>query len=103
MIAEAATFWFILFAGQRGTPIDDMKPMTAAGPLPIEQCYAIAALGIDALNAKNPKKDFAGVCWPTVPTTMKDGKWVIERDPKMKLLNLQQLDDAFHAATSQQR
>jgi hypothetical protein len=81
MIAEAATYWFILFAGALGVPIDDMHPTVAAGPLPLEQCYALGAVSIDHMNAENPDKDFAGACWPRQTT---------KREPGMEVLTLQQ-------------
>ena len=82
MILEAATYWFILFAGPVGGPTDDMKVELSAGPFEIGACYAVAALGIDHLNRKFPDKDFAAACWLHA---------VRAREPGMELLNLQEL------------
>jgi hypothetical protein len=83
-----ATYWFILFFGALGAPVEDMKDGVAVGPMVLEECYAVGATSIDHMNAVHPDKDFAGACWP---------RQVSARQPGMEILTAQQFVEKFRA------
>ena len=59
----ARTYWFDLYSADRGAAPGDMRWQLRMGPFrELSICYATAALGMDALDAANPSKDFAGRC-----------------------------------------
>ena len=60
---EQRAYWFNLYSADRDAGFAAMRAKLKLGPFPdLAICYALGAIGIEALNDKYPDKDFAGGC-----------------------------------------
>lgn len=56
-------YYFNLYSSDRDAGFPAMRAKLKMGPFPdLAVCYALGAIGLEALNDKYPTKDFAGGC-----------------------------------------